>query len=87
MAYKQVIISSEIILLFSYINILCQSFEWYTINKVIKYQKHDSLGEIMYKLDEPKEKKKFFVRELISIAICFVMCLFACVSRSVYTYA
>ena len=44
--------------------------------RVIKYQKDDSLGKIIYKLNDPKENKRYIRIEKLSI------CLFLLISFS-----
>ena len=55
--------------------------------QIIRYQKHDSLGKIMFKLEDAKEKRMFVRKEKVLIVVYVVLCLANAGIRVVYSYS
>ena len=54
---------------------------------IINFQKKDSLGEIMFKLNELKVIKKFTKKEKIYLAIYLISCLLSMAANYFFLYA
>ena len=54
--------------------------------QILNYQKKDSLGKIMYKLEEAKEKLKFQKKERITFTIFILMGLAVAGTKVFFKY-
>lgn len=54
--------------------IILQSYEWFTMLFIISMQRHATLGEIMFRLNDQNEKNKFVCRERIAFTVSMMAC-------------
>ena len=79
------LIALEFILLLSQIALITQMYEWLTIYCIITFQKHKSLGEIMYKLNT-KGIHTFRMLEVVNFVIYLTLVVIMFVLKGIGDY-
>ena len=74
-------------LVISQVSLLTQTYEWFTMLYIITFQKRKSLGEIMYKLSDDKEKQKFILMEKVGFGVYLSLVILVIAGKYTWLFA
>ena len=77
---------SQTIILISQISLMTQTYEWFTMLYIILIQKKDSLGELMFKLNNSYMMRKFIIKERVSLFVYVLICLILTAGRYIWFF-
>ena len=78
---------AQTIIWLSQISLMTQTYEWFTMLYIILIQKKDSLGELMFKLNNSYMMRKFIIKERVSLLVYVLICLILTLGRYIWFFA